>query len=182
MDNNTSRIIIFVDGSNFYHSIKDIFGDYQKILSLDFEKFIDFVKENRKLIKIYYYNPILDKEKNPSTFRKQQDLFKKLKSIKDLELVLCRMQKRVVEGKVTYIVKEDDIHLAIDMMRLADNNEYDTAILISSDGDFTPVIKAIKNIGKRVENIGFNTRSSYHLKAECDKFTDISKADIERFF
>jgi len=175
------RVVIFVDGSNFYHSVKDTFQDYKKILNFDFEKFINSLKGNRKVVKICYYNPVLDKEKNFDTYRKQQELFKSLINIKNLELILCRMQKRIIDGKTSYTVKEDDIHLAVDMVRLADNNVYDTAILISTDGDFIPAVKAIKKIGKKVENISLGDRYSYHLKNESDKFMNISKGEIERF-
>ena len=50
------------------------------------------------------------------------------------------MQKVKIDGKEIYQVKEDDIHLAVDMVRLAFNNAYDTAILVSSDGDFNPAV------------------------------------------
>ena len=80
------------------------------------------------------------------------------------------------------IKKEDDIHLAVDMVKLAFNKAYDTAILISSDGDFVPAIKAVKETGRNVENIGFETKFSYHLKQECDGFKKLSKKEVSKFF
>lgn len=40
--------------------------------------------------------------------------------------------------------------LAIDMYRLAVENAYDTAYLLSSDGDFTPVVEVVTERGKTV--------------------------------
>ncbi len=54
-----------------------------------------------------------------------------------------RLQKRVIDGKLVYIVKGDDIHLATDLIVLAYKNAYDTAILVSGDGYFAPAIKAV---------------------------------------
>jgi len=68
------------------------------------------------------------------------------------------------------------------MVKLAYNNAYDTAILVSSDGDFVPAVQAVKEVGKNVENIGFETKFSYHLKRECDKFRKLSKKEIKTFF
>ncbi|MBI5803732.1 NYN domain-containing protein [Candidatus Pacearchaeota archaeon] len=113
---------------------------------------------------------------------KNQRFFDKLKRIHDFELVLCRMQKVKIDGKTIYQVKEDDIHLAVDMVKLAHNNAYDTAILVSSDGDFVPAIQAVKEIGKKVENIGFETKFSYYLKQECDRFRKLIKREVEVFF
>ena len=40
----------------------------------------------------------------------------------------------------------------------------------------------IKEIGKNVENIGFETKFSYHLKQECDNFRKLSKKEVQTFF
>ena len=79
-------------------------------------------------------------------------------------------------------MKEDDIHLAVDMVKLAYNGAFDTAILVSSDGDFVPAIQAVKQKGKNVENIGFENKFSYHLKQECDKFILLKKEVVKNFF
>lgn len=45
-----------------------------------------------------------------------------------------------------------DVKLAIDMISKAQRNEYDTAILISGDGDFVEMVKFVKAMGKHVVN------------------------------
>ncbi len=122
------RIMVFIDGSNVYHIIKSLLSD-KKQFDFNFEKVLNHLIGKRKLIRFYYYNAPL--------------------------FVLCRMQKRKINDKTICEVKEDDIRLAVDMVKLAYNNAYDTAILISSDGDFVPAIQAVKEIGKNVENISF---------------------------
>lgn len=176
------RVIIFIDGSNHYHIVKDMFNNSKKLIEFNFEKFIKHITGNRKLIRVYYYTAPLDKKKDEKTYSKQQQFFEKLKKIQNFSLVLCRMQKEKIDGKSVYVVKEDDIHLAVDMVRLAYNKAYDTAILVSSDGDFAPAIRAVKEIGKNVENIGFETKFSWHLKQECDKFRQLSKKEINDCF
>ena len=151
-------------------------------MSFDFERFIKFIVGDRKLVRTYYYTAPLDMNKDEEKYSKQQRFFERLKKISDFELILCRMQKVKIDGKTIYQVKEDDIHLAVDMVKLAYNNAYDTAILVSSDGDFVPAIQAVKETGKRVENIGFKTKFSWHLKQKCDRFRQISKKEVEKFF
>lgn len=173
---------MFIDGSNLYHLLKYIFGDNKKLNDFNFIKFSQILMQNRKLIRIYYYNAILDQKKDPEKYKNQQKFFEKLKVLPNFELILCRMQKDVINGKTYYSVKEDDIHIAVDMLKLAYNNAYDTAILVSTDGDFVPVIKAVKETGKRVENIGFENKFSWHLKQNCDSFIILKKKELHKCF
>ncbi|OIO42000.1 hypothetical protein AUJ62_01605 [Candidatus Pacearchaeota archaeon CG1_02_32_21] len=175
------RIIIFIDGSNLYHVVKTLLPN-KRPNDFNFEKFTKYLTGRRKLVRIYYYNVPLDRNKDEESYIKQQKFFDKIQRLPNFTFVLCRMQKRKINGKIIYEVKEDDIHLTVDMVKLAYNNAYDTAILISSDGDFVPAVLAVKEIGKNIENIGFENKFSYHLKQICDKFTIIKKEDVELFF
>lgn len=174
--------MIFIDGSNHYHIIKDMFSSKKKSMNFDFEKFIKELVGDRDLIRTYYYSAPLDRKKDEEIYMKQQRFFDALKRIPNFNLILCRMQKVKIDSKEIYQVKEDDINLAVDMVKLAFNNAYDTAILVSSDGDFNPAVKAVKEIGKNIENVGFETKFSYHLKRECDNFRMLSKEEVEKFF
>jgi uncharacterized LabA/DUF88 family protein len=175
------RVMVFIDGSNLYHILK-VLVQNKKPNDLNFEKFIKHLTENRTLIKTYYYNAPLDLTRNLGNYMKQQRFFEKLQKIHNFQLVLCRMQKVKIDGKIVYQVKEDDIHLAVDMVKLAYNNAYDTAILVSSDGDFVPAIDVVKERGKRVENVGFENKFSYHLKQRCDRCRILKKQEVEQFF
>ena len=181
MENN-ERVVIFIDGSNVYHILHKLYGKSKPLTKFSFDKFVGYIAGNRKLVRTYYYTAPLDREKDESTYAKQQRFFENLKKISDFNLVLCRMQKEKIDGKTVYTVKEDDIHLAVDMLKLAYNNAYDTAIIISSDGDFVPVVKAVKEKGKKVENIGFQNKFSWHLKQECDRFRQLKKEELDLFF
>lgn len=46
--------------------------------------------------------------------------------------------------------KAVDVMLAVDLVMMAQRNEYDTAYLLSADGDFTPAVTAATGLGKRV--------------------------------
>lgn len=179
---NKDRVVVFIDGSNLYHILKGVYGSSKSLIKFDFGKFSEYLASKRKKIRTYYYTAPLDRKKDEKTYRKQQRFFEKLKKISNFKLVLCRMQKEKIDGKIIYIVKEDDIHLAVDMVRLAHNNAYDVAVLVSSDGDFVPAVKAVQEIGKRVENIGFPGKFSWHLKQECDIFNQLNKNTLNKFF
>ena len=157
------RVIILIDGSNLYHILRNLYGSSKTLMNFDFDKFSTYLASGNNKIRVYYYTAPLDRKKDEATYRKQQQFFEKLKKIPNFKLILCRMQKEKIGGETIYLVKEDDIHLAVDMVKLAYSNAYDTAILVSTDGDFVPAVKTVQEIGKKVKNIGFENKFSWHL-------------------
>ncbi len=74
-----------------------------------------------------------------------------LRKISWMRLEFGRLEPRYSdEGKRHLVEKGVDVKIAIDMVLGAMNDEYDHAYLLSADGDFTPAISAVRNLGKRV--------------------------------
>lgn len=48
------------------------------------------------------------------------------------------------------VEKAVDVMLAVDMVVMAERDEFDAAYLLSADGDFTPAVSAVMSHGKRV--------------------------------
>lgn len=168
MDNSAKaeRVAIFIDGSNFYHSIKDTFGLNEN--EIDFRKTVDILLDKRLLIGVYYYNAPLDRGYNEGIYFKQQKFFAELRRIPGFHIVLCRMRKmKDADGKLSFTVKGDDVHLTTDLISLAYENAYDTAIIVSGDGDFVPAIQRVQKLGKRVENAYLKISGSDYLKQVC---------------
>jgi len=156
------RVCVFIDGSNFYHGLKHHFGK----ANIDFNKLsLTLCTSGRELIRTYYYNAPVFKEDNEELYKSQQRFFESLRKLPDLQLRLGRLEHR--DGGV--IEKGVDIYLAIDMLRYAYNDIYDIAILISSDGDFSEAVNAVKDLGKHVEYAHFETGISKHLMDCCDR-------------
>ena len=67
------------------------------------------------------------------------------------------------------IEKKIDIKIAIDIISLAYENAYDTAVLISGDGDFIPIVKKVKELDKKVEVWAFRYSLANALKEEIEQ-------------
>ncbi len=160
----SERVVIFIDGSNFYHGLKTNIG----VKDINFLKFARKLARKRKLVRVYYYNAPLDINCDKENYWKQQEFFDKLRKLPNFKLVLVRLQKRIVNEKPIYTIKGDDVYLATHLIVLAYNDAYDTAILVSGDADFIPAIKAVQAKGKQVDNYYFNKGGSWHLRHECD--------------
>jgi uncharacterized LabA/DUF88 family protein len=59
-----------------------------------------------------------------------------------------------------------DIRIATDMLQYA--NTYDVAILVTGDGDFAYVVRAVQNTGKQVVNAIGPHSQSRELRQTCD--------------
>ena len=72
-----------------------------------------------------------------------------------------------------------DVRLAVDMVGFAARGLYDTAILISADGDFAAAVQFVKDMGKHVEVAYPAGGKLYHLRAVCDKFISLDDSFLK---
>ena len=178
------RVAVFIDGNNFYFGLRKLFGKNRSLKNFNFEKFAQFLAGKDKVVAIYYYNALLDKKNDPKKYESQKEFFEKLKQIPNFHLVLCKLLKRNITGtdKFYYIIKEDDINMAVDMVENACDNNFDIAILVSGDGDFVPAVRSVKKKGKIVQNIYFKNSSSRNLKNFCDESLELTKEILNDLF
>lgn len=170
------RINIFIDGSNFYHGLKNHIGR----TGVNFHEFSKLLcGGNRKLIRTYYYNaPYKKDEIDDEKYKSQQKFFSGLYDTPYLEVRLGRLEPR---GN-TFIEKGVDIFLAVDMLKYAYDDMYDTAILVSGDGDFAEAVEAVKDRGKHVEHAYFKGASTVALKKACDKYIPLDETFLSPCF
>ena len=169
------RVCIFIDGSNFYHGLKH---NIHKT-NIDFYKFsMMLCGDKRKLIRTYYYNAPLNREDDEERYRSQQRFFTVLRNTSYLEIKLGRLVNR----NGVHVEKGVDIYLAVDMLRYAFDDTYDTAILVSGDGDFASAVSAVRDLGKHVEHAYFRTGESTHLRESCDVRVDLDDKILEPCF
>ena len=70
-----------------------------------------------------------------------------------------------------------DVILAVDMVSMCD--WYDTAILLSADGDFAPALEAVSRKGVRVEVISRKDRTAEALVDLADRLIDLNEIVTE---
>ena len=72
--------------------------------------------------------------------------------------------------------------MAVDMVENAGENKFDTAIIVSGDGDFVPAVKAVQRKGKLVENVYFKNSSSRNLQSHCNNSFELTRTILDNFF
>ena len=104
-------------------------------------------------------------------------------------LIKQLLKKHKVIYKFGYLLKNDgvyhekgvDVHIAVDMLVAAYENEADRIIIVSSDTDLEPAIKKAKEKGKIVEYVGFSHKASVAMVSFCSESTLLKKEDLEQF-
>jgi len=177
MDSKIKKVAIYIDGSNFYFSVKNRFH-----CKVDIEKFCKKLVGKNDLIKINYYIAPVEQFSNPKMYAQQQSFFDKLREIKNLKIIFGRLEKRKRDGEVYYVEKATDVNLALDIVLDAQANVYDEAYLISNDGDFSGAVNAsIERFNKEISYVAIGNRNSisYHLKKVASKTLKIDEKFIE---
>ena len=163
------RVMIFIDGSNMYHSLKDNF----RRTDIDIGKFCEKLLEKRRLIRIYYYNAPVGRREEPERYQHQQAFFSSVKMTPYLELRLGRLVYTHWPTSPPY-EKGVDIMLTTDLLTHSFKNNYDIAILVSEDGDFVGALQAVKDNGKNVEVALFGKeRTSVPLCEMADRVVGV---------
>lgn len=155
------RVMIFIDGSNLYHVLKQN-TDKQ---NLDYKKFAEKLCGDRDLIRTYYYNIRQESPDNPKLAESQDRFLNALYETDYLEVKLGIWKQR---GQ-TMVEKGVDVMIASDLIAHAYEDHYDTAILVSGDADFYPALQVVKDTGKQVEVAAFDS----NLSSEAARFSDV---------
>ena len=165
MDNlGNKRIMIFIDGSNFYYSTHKL----EK--KVNFRELIKELSGAGELVKAFYYVAPLDIQADEKKYWKHQRFIEILNEIPNFDVVLCSLKKiKVKNGSFVYLVKGDDVKLSNNLLMGAVDDLYDVAVVVSGDEDFVDSVRIVREkYGKKVGNAFFSRISSSNLRRICD--------------
>jgi uncharacterized LabA/DUF88 family protein len=72
-----------------------------------------------------------------------------------------------------------DVLLAVDALTGAFRGRYEVAIIVTGDGDFAPLVHAIRDAGPMVFVAGFAASSSRQLGLAADRFVALPTPDLD---
>jgi uncharacterized LabA/DUF88 family protein len=164
------RVMIFIDGSNLYHSLK---GNLHRT-DIDIGCFCQKLLEKRRLIRIYYYNAIVGLKQEPERYRSQQQFFNSVQQVPYLEMRLGRLVYTSAWPGTPPYEKGIDIMLTTDLLTHSFKQNYDVAILVAGDSDYVGAIQQVKNNGQNVEVALFGKDyTSRPLREVADRIIEI---------
>ena len=193
-----SRVMVFIDGYYLEKAIDDKKWSDRGSVGLKYDKIPNFlVNQTRRgsttpqLERTYYYNAlpnfkdldnIKDQQDRDNVKQKMEQKIKENEPRFDAIRLLDMYDVRL--GRLAYF--ENGIHrqkgvdslIAIDMLSKAFKKDYDEAVLLAGDSDFTEVVKAVKDAGVKVAGAFFKENTSKELIQSFDKQIDLDKYDF----
>jgi uncharacterized LabA/DUF88 family protein len=164
------RMMIFIDGSNLYHSLKGNFGR----TDLDIGKFCHKLVERRQLVRIYYYNAKVGQKEEPERYKHQQAFFESVSEIPYCEMRLGRLVYNNWPNTPPY-EKGIDILLATDMLTHSFKRNYDVAVLVAGGNDYVSALQAGKDKGQHAEGVLFwKGGTSRQLRTAADRVISVN--------
>jgi uncharacterized LabA/DUF88 family protein len=156
------NVAVFVDVANIFYAAKAAGVD------IDYVTLLKSAIAGRDFVRAYAYTGLDPDNENQRNFHN----FLSRHGYK----VVSKDIRKYGDGKVKANL---DIELVVDMLKTARN--LDVAIVVSGDGDFAPAIRAVQEMGVRVEVISFRGNTSSDLMDVADQFTDIVQiAKVEK--
>lgn len=141
-----SSLIVYVDGFNLYHGLKEAFG--RRLLWLDLAQLSRSLRPQSTLLQVRYFTAaVLDDP--PAAARQgqyQQALLAQNPGL--IDIVQGRYQKKEVSCRTCsakwtrYEEKETDVNIATALLSDAALRRSDSALLISADSDLSPAVRA----------------------------------------
>lgn len=155
-----TRIGLFIDGGNLYHAAKNL-G-----FKIDFVRLkAHFLQPGTQLFRAFYYAA------SDST---QPFIMRILDWLRHNGFSV--ITKQVKKYSNSFMKGNLDVELVIDMLTTIDH--YDTAILISGDGDFKRCVEELQRRGKKVIIVSTEKTTpsllSQELKKQADEFIELS--------
>jgi len=151
---NRGRVAIFVDGSNLFYAA------LQLGIEIDYAKLLCKLAGDARLLRAFFYTGV------DRTNEKQQGFL----------LWMRRNGYRVVTKDLVQHPDGSkkanlDVEIAVDMMTLV--GHYDTAVLVSGDGDIAYAVNAVSYRGIRVEVVSLKSMTSESLINVADSYVDL---------
>ncbi len=150
------RIGVFIDTQNLYHSAKNIYK-----ARVNFGNVLEDVVANRILVRAVAYVVATEGGEEKSFFEALEKFGIETKT-KNLQVFAGGAKKG-----------DWDVGLAIDAIKFS--SKLDAVILVTGDGDFTPLVEYLKSKGCQVEIASFRKSSSAKLVEVADDFIDLDE-------
>ncbi len=139
------KVILYVDGYNFYHATKDNPSANIDLRSLA----LSLLQDNQALQNLYYFSAY-------ATWRKE-DLAKHKSYVSALKksgvsVVMSYFKKQREQCSkcntkwYSHEEKETDVKLALQILEDGLRDKYDTAFILSGDSDISPAIERVRKL------------------------------------
>ena len=176
------RAVLFIDGNNWYHALRDHGVINQK--RLDYARISEKLTGPRDWLGTRYYVGRVQQRGNTRLYAEQRQFLAQLEqtdrristhlgrleqrpddnpAARELLSYLANLPRRIDsdvyrdlmeiakthERRTVTVEKAVDVMLAVDLVVMAERDEFDAAYVLSADGDFTPAVGRFTHTKRR---------------------------------
>lgn len=160
---NRGRVAIFIDGSNLFYAA------LQLGIEIDYTKLLHCLTGGSRLLRAFFYTGV------DRSNEKQQGFL----------LWMRRNGYRVIAKDLVQLPDGSkkanlEVEIAVDLMSLV--GSYDTAVVVSGDGDLAYAADAVSYRGARIEVVSLRSMTSDSLINVSDRYVDLDsiKEEIQK--
>ena len=177
------RVIMYIDSSNFYFHSKHLMKcdslkyNWAGLVQMILKKCME--NESCEFERAYYYTGMPDPRIDNASYQKQKKFLNAIRSIHFIKVKTGYILKNAATGN--HSEKGIDVMLASDLLMDAAEDEYDTAILVSGDGDFKYCIDKVKQFGKEVIVCVPMGVTCEALKQSANKIVHVTREELNPY-
>ena len=169
------KIIVYVDGYNFYYGLRNGGARWKRTYWLDIIKLFErMMFPDQELVEVNYYSarPVDDLQ----AYNNQDELFSANVINPKFKLHLGHYKKKKFKCQncgfknKTYEEKESDVRVATGMLVDVFTKRCDVTVVVSADSDMIPSVEIIKEFAPNHPVINFipPNQKSFALAGKCD--------------
>ena len=173
---NKKRTVFYIDGFNLYFGLKEL--GWRRYYWLNVQEISRrLTRPHQQLVRVRYFTaritgPDRKKQLRQNTYLQALETLPLVEIHYGHYLAHTRKCKKCGSSFTRYNEKRSDVNIAVNLLTDAMDDLYDTAVLISGDGDLVPAVQATKEYfpKKRVVLFFPPKRPSASLKNTCHVF------------
>lgn len=178
------RVAVFIDNSNLFHNLSDLVKvDPNWVRLYNPLHLAERLTGGRKLAYVGFYctrPPSYLLGDGPEGERRHNTAMRYYAAVEKLPGVEVKYGT-LKGGRGELQEKNLDTQMATDLVAKGALNEYDTAIVVSNDGDFVSPVEMVKSTFKKRVEVGFfKGRLSMNLRRVCDLSKRLRRSDFIR--
>lgn len=203
----TDRAVLFVDGNNFYHSLRE--EGVRAIGNVSLAKVSAKIMAPRTWVATNYYVGQVSQHGNTRLYADQRTYVARQQAADSrVKFKFGRLEPRTTTNElaevlgaylasltvridqsvfqhlqglvrqhrtsVVQVEKAVDVMLAVDLVVMAERQEFDAAYVLSADGDYTHAVEFVRSLGKKVYAV--SPRKGAQLAAAVNSYIPTRRA------
>ena len=181
-NSNKKKVIVYIDGQNFYHSVRDTFGQKFDAKYTNFWKLAEFLSgsQDLELVGVKYYTAHYPFEVDPEKNRQDQAAFDRWKA-QGVKIELGIFKTHPSQPPVE---KGVDVRLAIDLVVDGFSGYYNRAYVLSKDSDIVPAISKIRQLKSNAEVycVTLDNKPPSDYRSQCNGHVPIYKSTYKKCY